>query len=92
MAEQVTCVCGRKCHMSSGRTSQCRSCGRRWSGRRIGPVETAITLLLGGEVANAKGKKGDRKRSEKKSSRGKQTDKKRPANNPAGAAWRLFFG
>lgn len=92
MAEQVTCVCGRKFHISSGKKCQCRGCGRQWSNRRLGPVETVVTLLFGGEVAHSQRKKGTRKRSKKHSSRGKQTGKKRPANNPVGAAWRLFFG
>ena len=92
MAEQVTCVCGRRFHVSSGVSCQCRSCGRWWSGQKIGPVETAVTLMLGGEVAAAKHKKGDKNRNRQSSSRGKQTNQKRPANNPIGAALRLFFG
>lgn len=92
MAEQFTCVCGRKFHISGGTRCQCRGCGRWWVKQQLSPIKKAMTLLLGGEVAQSRRMKGTRKRSKKRSSRGKQTGKKRPANNPVGAAWRLFFG
>lgn len=92
MAEQVTCVCGRKFHVSSGQNCQCRKCGRWWSGQKLGPVECVVAVLCGGEVAGAQNKKGDRQRNQKHNSRGKQTDRKRPPNNPVGAALRWIFG
>jgi hypothetical protein len=51
-----------------------------------------IYLMCGREVAGTQHKKGNRKRNRNNSSRGKQTNKRRPPNNPLGAAWRLFFG
>jgi len=92
MAKLVTCVCGRKFYVSEGKESQCRNCGRWWSGREIGNFEAIVCLMCGGEVAKTQKRKGKRKRSRYNSSRGKQTNKRRPPNNPVGAAWRLFFG
>ncbi|MDR2642228.1 MAG: hypothetical protein LBC74_05490 [Planctomycetaceae bacterium] len=92
MAKQVTCVCGRRFYVSEGQSCQCRKCGRWWSGREIGNFETMIYLMCGREVAGTQHKKGNRKRNRNNSSRGKQTNKRRPPNNPLGAAWRLFFG
>jgi hypothetical protein len=50
-----------------------------------------IHLMCGSEVAGTQQKKGNKKRN-RSNSRGKQTNKRRPPNNPIGAAWRLFFG
>lgn len=93
MARQVTCVCGRSFHIGHGEAEvQCRKCGRFWSGEELGVFDMAATILLGGEIARADHKKGDRKTSPQNPHTNKQTNRQRPQSDPLGSAIRWFFG
>lgn len=93
MAREVQCVCGRRFYIGQRSDSiQCRKCGRWWSGREIGGIEAIATVLLGGEIACADRRKGDRPRSRQRPHRGRQTNQRRPPSNPTGSVLRWLFG
>lgn len=93
MARQVSCVCGRRFHIGHSQANvQCRQCGRWWSGTELSPLGAVATLLFGGEIAGTKNKNGVRKTSRNYSHKTTQTNRKRPASNPAGSVLRWFFG
>jgi hypothetical protein len=93
MARQVTCVCGRQFHIGHCTANvQCRRCGRWWSGKELSTVGAVFHVLLGGEIAKTKPKKGDRKQSTQLDHRKRQTNRKRPPSNPVGSVLRWFFG
>jgi hypothetical protein len=92
MARLVTCVCGRRFHIGHSTANvQCRKCGRWWSGEELSPLGAAIRVLLGGEVAGTKPKRGDRRPSRQHNHRRRQTDRKRPPSNPVGSVLRWLF-
>ncbi|MCA9036305.1 MAG: hypothetical protein KDA91_14315 [Planctomycetaceae bacterium] len=92
MARKVTCVCGRSFHIGhSDANVQCRKCGRWWSGTELSALGAAATVLLGGEIAGAQKKTGNRKASRSNSHKKKQTNRKRPPSNPVGSVIRWFF-
>lgn len=86
MARQVTCVCGRKFHIGHSEAEvQGRECGRTYSGVELGSVELAARVLLGGEIARTGQTMGDRKTSRRNPHTNKQTDRRRPPNDPIGS-------
>lgn len=93
MAREVNCVCGRRFHIGQRASKvQCRKCGRWWSCERMTTFDIVATVLTGGELAGTRQKAGTRKRSSAKPCTKKQTNRRRPPNNPIGALFRLFLG
>ena len=89
MARRVECLCGRVFHVPNGASQcQCRSCGRTW--QEVGIVGAVCSALFG-ELANSSGVRGDRRRSTKRRSTGRQTSRPRPPRNDRiGSIWSLF--
>lgn len=89
MARKVECLCGRVFHVpSSASDCQCRRCGRTW--HEVDFVG-AVCCAMFGELANSPKVRGDRRRSKKQTSTGRQTSRPRPERNDRIGSIRSLF-
>ena len=89
MARKVECLCGRVFHVpNSASQCQCSRCGRTW--HEVDLVG-AVCCAMFGEVANTPKVQGDRRRSKKRKSTGRQTSLPRPRRNDRIGSMRSLF-